>query len=422
MGVNKVQFGDDNNIVMDITDSTVNTNNLLNGEVAYGADGNRVVGSVVVPDELNDLTDVTISSPTNGQILQYNNTNSKWENANLPQGGHVIKNDTGTSMTDRSNLQFQGTYVSDDSSNDKTVVPIIRTMLKSQFDQLSTAEKKGLIDVTDEQGHTVAASDVGYGNTDVDAVLDELTDGLIKFAKNGVFDGNMTLIDTWNSASDVEDFLTEHEVSTGKFTGLKVGQRIKINDGTYNKEWFIAGFDLDYKLGTASSSPYYISQHHICLIPTGILANGSMNGTATTSGGYKGSVMYTTTLPAIATTLQTVLSTHLLEQCLEISSLVSSTTGTSQMSERAKQYISLMTECQVFGFSLHGNKFDNGWNTMKLPIFNFIHSSMGNDIQIYPYWLRSVAGTSVFADCDFGRDTVSSADTSNGIRPYIVVG
>lgn len=46
MGVSKVNFGDSS--VMDITDSTVNTNNLLDGEVAYGADGNRVVGSVVV--------------------------------------------------------------------------------------------------------------------------------------------------------------------------------------------------------------------------------------------------------------------------------------------------------------------------------------------------------------------------------------
>lgn len=31
--------------------------------------------------ELNDLDDVTISSPTNGQVLKYNSTSGKWENA-----------------------------------------------------------------------------------------------------------------------------------------------------------------------------------------------------------------------------------------------------------------------------------------------------------------------------------------------------
>jgi len=31
--------------------------------------------------ELNDLDDVEISSPTNGQVLTYNSTSGKWENA-----------------------------------------------------------------------------------------------------------------------------------------------------------------------------------------------------------------------------------------------------------------------------------------------------------------------------------------------------
>jgi len=35
-----------------------------------------------VPDDLSDLTDVAITSATNGQVLTYNSTSSKWENAN----------------------------------------------------------------------------------------------------------------------------------------------------------------------------------------------------------------------------------------------------------------------------------------------------------------------------------------------------
>ena len=43
MGVSKVVLGNDT--VMDITDSTVTSENLLKNEVAYGANGNRIVGS-----------------------------------------------------------------------------------------------------------------------------------------------------------------------------------------------------------------------------------------------------------------------------------------------------------------------------------------------------------------------------------------
>lgn len=45
MAVNKVVFG--NTTIMDITDSTVNANNLLNGVKAYGANGVAVTGTVV---------------------------------------------------------------------------------------------------------------------------------------------------------------------------------------------------------------------------------------------------------------------------------------------------------------------------------------------------------------------------------------
>lgn len=43
--VSKVVFG--NTTVIDITDSTVNANNLLSGEIAYGANGEQVEGSLV---------------------------------------------------------------------------------------------------------------------------------------------------------------------------------------------------------------------------------------------------------------------------------------------------------------------------------------------------------------------------------------
>lgn len=40
--------------------------------------------------DLDDLTDVDISSPTNGQVLKYNSTTQQWENQNEGGGGYVL--------------------------------------------------------------------------------------------------------------------------------------------------------------------------------------------------------------------------------------------------------------------------------------------------------------------------------------------
>ena len=38
---------------------------------------------------LTDLSDVNVSSPSNGQVLKYDNTTSKWVNTNESGGGHI---------------------------------------------------------------------------------------------------------------------------------------------------------------------------------------------------------------------------------------------------------------------------------------------------------------------------------------------
>ena len=101
---------------------------------------------------LSDLDDVTITNIQNGQILKYNSTTSKWENVNDTGGGggHVIENSSGTDMAQEDNLQFIGAYLEDDSTNDRTVVNVVREMTASEYDLLSSAEKEGIIHVTDE--------------------------------------------------------------------------------------------------------------------------------------------------------------------------------------------------------------------------------------------------------------------------------
>ena len=104
----------------------------------------------MVIHNISDQRDVLITNLQNGQILKWNSTTSKWENADESTGGHTILNDSGTSLAQEDDLQFKGVYSHDDSTNGKTVVDIYREMTKAQFDQLSAAEKVGFIRTTDE--------------------------------------------------------------------------------------------------------------------------------------------------------------------------------------------------------------------------------------------------------------------------------
>lgn len=75
---------------------------------------------------LAGLSDVNLSSPTNGQLLGYNSVSQKWENVNGGggSGGHTIIDPIGQNMPSRTGLQFIGASVTDDPVNDKTVVTI----------------------------------------------------------------------------------------------------------------------------------------------------------------------------------------------------------------------------------------------------------------------------------------------------------
>lgn len=104
----------------------------------------------------SDLDDVSINEHTlvNGQVPVYNSATQKWENMNQSggSGGHTILDDEGTSLTQRDDLQFKGAYSEDDSTDEKTVVNVVREMTKAEFDELTETEKTGLINITDITG------------------------------------------------------------------------------------------------------------------------------------------------------------------------------------------------------------------------------------------------------------------------------
>lgn len=152
MAKNKIIYGDET--LIDLTSDTVSPSTLLSGETAHDRSGESIVGTVTVPDELNDLDDVNISSPTGGQALIYDSQNDEWVNGTVSAtGGHIIKNDSGTSLTQRDTLQFKGTYSEDDSTNSRTVVHVVRHVTdRAAYNALSNEEKKGVVVIDNESG------------------------------------------------------------------------------------------------------------------------------------------------------------------------------------------------------------------------------------------------------------------------------
>lgn len=250
------------------------------------------------------------------------------------------------------------------------------------------------------------------------------------YPHNGIYRGKN--LGTFTSTAELETFLSDHEVTTGNFVDLYLGDYFTIQDGTYNANWMIAGFDTKFYKGwldNSSNPTPYITQHHLTLIPPVPLFNARMNSTNTTSGGYKGSAMHKSTLPTVVSNLQTVLGSHLLKHYALLSNAVNTTksnmfgdaSGASSSWEWTEIYATLPSEMQIYGSTVWSSSgYDTGEACMKLPVFNFI-----NHVQFsrWSFWLRCVASSGSFCSADYrGLAATWGSSHSFGVRPVICIG
>lgn len=97
-------------------------------------------------------------------------------------GGHVIKNQTGTDMNQRSNLQFVDMTLSDDAINDITKVENIHVIQsESELDDLPD----GLYMLDDDEGTVIDGNEVGYDNTDSGLRSRNIQDAIDELAQGG---------------------------------------------------------------------------------------------------------------------------------------------------------------------------------------------------------------------------------------------
>lgn len=218
---------------------------------------------------------------------------------------------------------------------------------------------------------------------------------LIATAKRELDDPNKRYEDkslgTWSSISQVDSFLTrfnhENNYSDGD-TKLSLGNSIIINEGTYNAEWVIAGFDLE-NCRVASDGTIYDNGYGICLIPQNYVhGNISWNATSSTSGGYLNAGIRSSLKTLIVDEIEKVLGSHIVTRNVLLSNGIDSSNGYSNGYTWTTDKATLMSIGQLTGtFASHHNRYDDGEANYYLPLLEFGHNKYSSSDS---FWVRNI--------------------------------
>ena len=182
---------------------------------------------------------------------------------------------------------------------------------------------------------------------------------------------------------------------------------------TYNTKFRIAG--LDTYLNTGDTA---FTAHHAVIVPDGTIGTNRMNGTNTTTGGYVGSFMFASALPVYNTHFSAKLNNHLLSHREILSNSVTENQASGWAWADVK--INLMSEPEVYGSNLWGNKYDAGVNYRQFPLFRIASKYICNRNW---YWLNTIAGGSDFtAMTSNGNATRNGAGVALAVRPCFCIG
>ena len=242
--------------------------------------------------------------------------------------------------------------------------------------------------------------------------MEEIEDNIANipvYVPNDRYDVNYSLVATFKSESDVNQFCSTYTHLNG-YNGLKLGQRIKINDGTYNKTWYIAGFDYEAN-NTAADGSVKSNGYGVHLVPESNLTTYNWYINSRVSIGYINSDIHNFCNTKVAPALQSILGSHLINRNVLLSNSISPTEGYGATSYAwTTAYCTLMSVCQITGsFATHSSKYDDGEANYKLPLYNFMNYYYTNDS--YNYWLRNTWGP-------YGPDQGSSAGRYCAYRTY----
>lgn len=228
-------------------------------------------------------------------------------------------------------------------------------------------------------------------------------------------------------------------LAAGDFSDIYIGDYIdapfSYGGKSYTARCRVAGIDYYMNYGDGTDM---ITRHHLAMVPDSTI-DARMNSTDTADGGYAGSEMYTTTLPALMNALGGAGGTpfygHLLPFRELLSNAISITAGTfTAMYPGLTGWASswswytvsgvLMSEQQIYGSTLASSSVWAQGNHKQLPLFNlvpeYIFSAPAKVRQ--NHWLRSVAHSAAFCiSSGQGVGISYNLSVALGVRPLFVI-
>lgn len=181
----------------------------------------------------------------------------------------------------------------------------------------------------------------------------------------------------------------------------------------YDTKFRIAG--LDTYLNTGDTA---FTQHHAVIVPDSNIGNNRMNSANVTTGGYVGSFMFASVLPMYDAHFSAKLNNHLLSHREILSNNVTGNQASGWAWADVK--INLMSEPEVCGSNLWGNKYDAGVNYRQFPLFRIASKYICDRNWC---WLKAIAGGSDFtAMTSNGNTTRNGAGVALAVRPCFCIG
>lgn len=200
-------------------------------------------------------------------------------------------------------------------------------------------------------------------------------------------------------------------ISSGTFDDLYIGDYWTIGGVNYR----IAAFDYFYNTGDTACTT-----HHAVIVPDLVLYNATMNATNITTGGYTGSVMYTTNLAQAKTTIKAAFLNHVMSHREYLTNAVAS--GKPSGGAWFDSEVELMNERMVYGNAVFspvsdGTTVPQNHTVCKSQLPLFAHRPDAINFR-ENYWLRDVVSASAFARVSGGGNAdYSGASNSLGVRP-----
>lgn len=215
-------------------------------------------------------------------------------------------------------------------------------------------------------------------------------------------------------------------------TSMTTTQKAHIQDGTFEDLWLgdywvingvtwrIVDFDYWYNCGDTN-----FTSHHLVIMPDTNLYTAKMNDTNITTGGYVGSLMYTSNLANAKTTINSAFGSNVLSHRVYLCNAVSN--GKPSAGVWYDSTVELPNECMMYGH-LHFSPTSDG---STVPTIYTVDKTQLALFAVCPkficnrswFWLRDVVSSAYFAGVGgVGYAFCRGASGSGGVRPVFAVG